>query len=130
MHALHALFEEEYHFIVGQLVPHMEAIEATLYDRLERVMGGRHSMAPMREEHEEMRRLVDELGGYRAPRRRAARGAASRDGLRRALYRLHALLKVHLAEEELYLGRARPEPHRRGEDVLARASTTPCAEPL
>ena len=32
--ALHALFEEEYRFIVGQLVPHMEAIEATLYDRL------------------------------------------------------------------------------------------------
>ena len=42
------LFEEEYAFIVGQLVPHIEAIEATLYGRLEQLMGGRHSMAPMR----------------------------------------------------------------------------------
>ena len=65
--ALHALFEEEYAFIVGQLVPHMEAIETTLYGRLEQLMDGRHSMAPMRQEHEAM-----------APPRRGARARTAR----------------------------------------------------
>ena len=44
--------------------------------------------------------------------------------LRRALYRLHAMLKVHLAEEELYLG-VLDRHLRRGEGrAWRRASTT------
>lgn len=102
--ALHALYEEEHRFIAGQYLPHLEAVEAGLYDRLEAIMGPRHTMAPMREEHQIVRALIQELGSYRA------HGADctwnEREGLavRRVLYRLHALLKVHLAEEELYLG--------------------------
>jgi hypothetical protein len=53
--AVHTLFEEEHAFIVGQLVPHMEAIESALYDRIEALLGRHHSMAPMRAEHEAMR---------------------------------------------------------------------------
>ena len=102
--AIHATFEEEYAFIVEQLVPHMETIERTLYDRLEQVMGGRHSMEPMREEHRAMVRLVDELDGYRSHAEDCQWSAVEGLALRRALYRLHAILKVHLAEEELYLG--------------------------
>ena len=102
--ALHALFEEEHAFIVGQLVPHMDAVERTLYGRLEVLMDGRHSMAPMREEHRAMTRLVDELGRYRAHVDGCTWSAVEGMALRRALYRLHAILKVHLAEEELYLG--------------------------
>ncbi len=49
--AIHQVFEDEYAFIVGQLVPHIEAIESTLYGELERLMDHRHSMAPMRQEH-------------------------------------------------------------------------------
>ncbi len=41
-----ATFQEECSFIVGRLVPHMEAIETSLYGRLEEVMDKRHSMAP------------------------------------------------------------------------------------
>ncbi len=102
--AIHDLFEEEYAFIVGQLVPHMEAIERTLYDRLEELMGGRHSMAPMRQEHEVVKRLVEELGTYRRHAEGCRWSSVEGLGLRRALYRLHSILKVHLAEEELYLG--------------------------
>ncbi|TAK02825.1 MAG: hemerythrin domain-containing protein [Chloroflexota bacterium] len=102
--ALHALFEEEYAFIVGQLVPHMQAIEGTLYGRLEELMEGRHSMAPMRAEHVAMLRLVEELGRYREHAEGCRWSAVEGMALRRALYRLHAILKVHLAEEELYLG--------------------------
>jgi hypothetical protein len=102
--AVHALFEEEHAFIVGQLLPHMEAIETTLYDRIEALLGRHHSMAPMRSEHEAMRRLVDELGRYRAHAEGCRWSAVEGLALRRALYRLHAILKVHLAEEELYRG--------------------------
>jgi hypothetical protein len=102
--SLHALFEDEYTFIVGQLVPHMDAIEHALYDRLERLMDRRHSMVPMRKEHEAMRRLIEELGGYRSHAQDCQWSSVEGLALRRALYRLHALLKVHLAEEELYLG--------------------------
>jgi hypothetical protein len=101
---LHALFEQEYSFVVGQLVPHMEAIETTLYGRLEDLLAGRHSMAPMREEHRELRRLIEELGRYRGHVDGCSWSAVEGMALRRALYRLHAILKVHLAEEELYLG--------------------------
>ena len=70
--------EAEHRFIVGQLLPHMEAIETTLYGELDRLMEGRHSMAPMRREHAELRRLIDADGPV--PRRRRRRGAW---GLRR-----------------------------------------------
>ena len=42
----------------------MEAIETTLYGRLEQVMDKRHSMAPMREEHERLRGLFASLCEY------------------------------------------------------------------
>ena len=128
--ALHALFEEEYHFIVGQLVPHMEAIEATLYDRLEQVMGGRHSMAPMRQEHETVSRLVDELGRYRPHVEDCTWSGVEGLALRRTLYRLHALLKVHLAEEELYLSVLDQHLTDEEKDRLAHGLDHAMAEPL
>jgi iron-sulfur cluster repair protein YtfE (RIC family) len=128
--ALHALFEEEYRFIVGQLVPHMAAIEATLYDRLEQLMDGRHSMAPMRQEHRDMGRLVDELAHYRQHVDDCTWSAVEGMALRRSLYRLHAILKVHLAEEELYLGVLDEHLTDVEKDRLARGIDHAMAEPL
>ena len=48
-------------WLTGLLIPHLEAAEATLYPELERMLQNRHSMAPMRREHEEIRRQVAEL---------------------------------------------------------------------
>jgi iron-sulfur cluster repair protein YtfE (RIC family) len=101
--ALRAGLEDEYRFIEEQLVPHMQAIETTLYERLERLMEGRHSMAPMRREHEELRNLIETLGGYRVLVASGELGPVEAMGLRRVLYRMHSILRVHLAEEELYL---------------------------
>lgn len=128
--SLHALFEEEYRFIVGQLVPHMEATERTLYARIEAELAGHHSLAPMREEHRIIGRLVEELGSYRAHASECTWSAVEGMALRRVLYRLHSLLKVHLAEEELYL-----EVLERGltdgeKDVLARSLDHAMAERL
>jgi hypothetical protein len=101
--ALHALYNEEYGFVAGQLIPHMDAVEGVLYERLEAMMGPRHTMAPMREEHETVRALVAELGTYQVHEDHCTWNEMEGLALRRALYRLHALLKVHLAEEEQYL---------------------------
>jgi hypothetical protein len=101
--ALHGLFDAELRFVVDQLVPHMDAIEGVLYDRIEHELGGHHSLAPMREEHRIIRGLVAQLDDYRTHVSGCTWSAVEGMALRRVLYRLHSLLKVHLAEEELYL---------------------------
>jgi hypothetical protein len=125
-----ARLDEEYGFITGRLVPHMAVIETTLYGDLERLMEKRHSMTPMRREHDDLRRLIDSLGELR---RRAVDGGlteAEGIGLRRVLYRLYSMLKVHLAEEELYLGVLERNLSAEEKDALARAIERACAEPV
>lgn len=128
--ALHALYDEEYAFVVGTLVPHMDTVEAALYDRLEGLMDGRHTMGPMREEHATIRALAAELGTYRGHAEGCTWSGPEGMALRRALYRLHALLKVHLAEEELYLGVLDRNLSETEKDALARAMEHAMAEPL
>ena len=68
------------------------------------MLQNRHSMAPLRREHEEVRRLVADLTrlvdgpgrGQAAASARSSRSAGS-------IYPLYALLEVHLVEEELYV---------------------------
>jgi hypothetical protein len=50
--------------------------------------------------------------------------------LRRALYRLHSILKVHLAEEELYLGVLDQNLTDEEKDLLARGIDHAMTEPL
>lgn len=123
-------FEVECGFIVGQLVPHMETIETTLYGQLELLMRERHSMAPMRREHDQLRGLFRSLCEYR---KEAAGGTLDQPGeigLRRVLYRLYSILKVHLAEEELYLGVLKDNLSPEEQDVLARGIDHAVSEPL
>lgn len=128
--AIHELFDVEYAFIVGQLAPHMEAIEQTLYGQLEQLLEHRHSMAPMRQEHATMRQLIAELGEYRRHAERCSWDTAEGLALRRALYRLHSILKVHLAEEELYLAVLEQGLTDAEKDLLARGLDHAMAEPL
>lgn len=90
-------------FMTGILIPHMETAERTLYPELERLLQNRHSMSPMRREHDEIRRLVAEfvhLKGGLATGRLGTRDAVA---LRRVVFQLYALMKIHLAEEDLYI---------------------------
>ncbi len=93
-------------FLTGLLIPHMEAAERNLYPELERLLQNRHSMTPMRREHAEILRLVDDLVRLRKEldNGRTTTGEAVALPLRRDIFRLYALLKIHLAEEQLYLG--------------------------
>ena len=127
---LRTRFEPEYEFIAGQLAPHVETVEAALYPELEKVMGCCHSMLGMRREHQELARLIGSLGRYRASLESGQLGPAEQTGLRRALYRLHAILKVHLAEEALYVGVLEHNLSDQEKDVLARAMDHALAEPI
>jgi hypothetical protein len=108
----------------------MEAIETTLYRRLEQVMDGRHSMAPMRREHEELRGLFASLCRYRELVGEGRMSEGDEIGLRRILYRLYAMLKVHLAEEELYLGVLDRNLGAEEKDALAKGIDHAGAEPF
>jgi hypothetical protein len=109
--------DAEYRFITGQLVPHMNRAEETLYPQLERLMQNRHSMTPMRREHEELRQLVAELDRLRTQ----PMGFGVQLRLRRVLYRMYSILKTHLAEEEAYIGVLDRNLSPEEEEDLARA---------
>lgn len=128
--ALRAGLEEEARFIEAELVPHMQAIETTLYERLEQLMGGRHSMAPMRQEHEDLRGLIASLGNYRVLVETGRLGPIEAMGLRRVLYRMHSILRVHLAEEDLYLGVLEENLTDEEKDALARGIDHAAGQPL
>ena len=90
-------------FLTGTLIPHVDAAEQTLYPELERMYQNRHSMTPMRLEHTELRRLVGEFGKL-VERTDTGHGSlGSTLAMRRVLFQIYALLKIHLAEEEIYL---------------------------
>jgi hypothetical protein len=96
---LEKLVATEHVFVVTQLVPHMEHAEGAVYPQLERLFQNRHSMTPMRKEHGYLRRYVDEIGELRGH----LGGFGAQLRLRRVLYRMFALMKTHLAEEEAYI---------------------------
>ena len=95
---------QEHGFLVAELPPHMEAVEETLYPSFERLLQNRHSMTPMSREHERIRQLLDAMGqlARSSGTTRVMQGSPWLLDVRRTLYRLYALLKVHLAEEEMY----------------------------
>jgi hypothetical protein len=90
-------------FLRGTLLPHMDAAEGAVYPELERMLQNRHSMTPMRKEHDEIRRLVGEFVMLSADVREGRLSLGRRLALRRVMFQLYALLKVHLAEEEAYV---------------------------
>jgi iron-sulfur cluster repair protein YtfE (RIC family) len=100
---LHARLADLDGWLTGLLLPHMDAAEATLYPELERMMQNRHSMKPMRREHEEIRRLVGELSGLITGVGEKRPSLGKQIALRRVLYRLYALLEIHAVEEEMYI---------------------------
>ena len=99
---LRPLLDEACQHLNNLLLPHMEAAERAIYPELERLMQNRHSMTPMRREHREIRALVADLDQRRQSLGDGPVSIGSAVALRRALFRLYGLLKVHLAEEQLY----------------------------
>ena len=96
--------DEALAFLRDQLIPHAAAEDAALYPVVERVMQAPGATATMRRDHEEVMRLVGQLGSVRDE---FAYGDPTPDDVRdlqRLLYGLFAVVELHFAkEEEIYL---------------------------
>ncbi len=106
--------------LTDHLLPHMDAVEAMVHPTIERILADHDATAPMGIEHAEIRRLVAALAAFiDEPDDHQDRAWVL--ALRRILLRLHALLKAHLAEEELYIPILEDRLTPAEEQALARA---------
>ncbi len=91
-------------FLTTHLLPHAHAEEAALYPVVQKVMGAPLATATMSRDHVEVERLTQELVQLRGQLQEAEIGAGQANELKRLLYGLYTLVKVHFAkEEEVYL---------------------------
>ncbi len=96
--------DEAYEFLAHHLLPHAQAEEQALYPVVGRLMGAPEATATMSRDHVEVGRLVEELGSLRSRLASEATSANQEKALRRVLYGLYAVVKLHFAkEEEVYL---------------------------
>ncbi|MEB2289307.1 MAG: hemerythrin domain-containing protein [Anaerolineae bacterium] len=96
--------DEVYDFLAHHLLVHAEAEERALYPVIAEMLGAPDATATMRRDHVEIGQLIGELAGLRAQIGEGALPVSLAKGLRRVLYGLYALVKVHFAkEEEVYL---------------------------
>jgi heavy metal translocating P-type ATPase len=94
------LVRQVYRFLVEDLGPHEAAEDATLYPVLARALGGNDATATMSRAHAEIAHLIRRLG--------LVLDDIGSDGpdendvieLRRLLYGLHAILRLHFAQED------------------------------
>jgi len=115
-----AELEDLRRLLTERLLPHEAADDADLYPAVARALGGADPTGPMSRAHVEIRRLAASYG--RMVEDLPATGPAPSDlrDLRRVLYGLHAILRLHFAQEdESYLSLFEPEdvenPPRVGE---------------
>ena len=100
----HDRIEEAYNFLTRQLLPHAQAEEKALYPMVQKVMGAEQATATMSRDHVEIARLTEELGTLRVHKSQLTITSIQAMALRRVLYGLYALVKLHFAkEEEIYL---------------------------
>lgn len=96
--------DEAYDFLAHHLIPHAYAEERALYPVVQKVMGASEATRTMVRDHVEIGRLTDELAVLRAELLSVPVTGVQVQALRRVLYGLYALVKVHFAkEEEVYL---------------------------
>jgi hypothetical protein len=113
------VFDETCDFLTDLLIPHMEAAERALYPELERVMQNRHSMTPMRREHGKIRAAINQLVNLRSQVAGGHLGPGPQIAVRRNVFRLFAMLRIHMAEELLYAEIVEHGASREYEDALA-----------
>ena len=100
----HDKIEQAYNFLTRHLIPHAQAEEKALYPMVQKVMGAPQATATMTRDHVEVERLTQELGSLRVHKSQLSITFEQVSALRRVLYGLYALVKVHFAkEEEIYL---------------------------
>jgi len=100
----YAKIEEAYNFLTHKLLPHAQAEDKALYPMVQKAMGAAQATATMSRDHVEVAQLTEELGTLRVHKSQLTITSIQAMALRRVLYGLYALLKLHFAkEEEIYL---------------------------
>jgi len=87
-------------FLVRQLLPHDAAEDAQVYPLVARLIGGEDPTATMSRAHLEIAHLVNLLGRVLDDVPAEGPDAEDRQELRRILYGLDAILRLHFAQEE------------------------------
>lgn len=87
-------------FLVEELLPHEQEEDARAYPVVEEIIGGEDPTAPMSRAHLEIARLVRIYGGLLDDLPEDGPDPDDVRDLRRVLYSLHAILKLHFAQEE------------------------------
>jgi iron-sulfur cluster repair protein YtfE (RIC family) len=96
--------DKAYEFLTHHLLPHAQAEEQALYPVVGRLMGALEATYTMSRDHVEVSRLTGELGSLRSHLVSETLSADQEKALRRVLYGLYAVVKLHFAkEEEVYL---------------------------
>ena len=96
--------EDIYAFLANHLKPHAEAEEAALYPVVQKVLGSPDATKTMGRDHVEVGYYIEELASLRDGLTGEVLTTVQIKSLRRVLYGVYALLKVHFAkEEEVYL---------------------------
>jgi heavy metal translocating P-type ATPase len=99
-----AELEEVQDLLARRLLPHEAADDASLYPLVASLIGGADPTAPMSRAHVEIRRLAGMLSRLVAELPEGGPTPADLRDLRRVLYGLHAVLRLHFAQEdEAYL---------------------------
>jgi iron-sulfur cluster repair protein YtfE (RIC family) len=95
---------QAYTFLIHQLIPHAQAEEQVLYPTVGRLLRALEATETMSRDHLEVIRLTEELEALRLHLFYTPISASNEQALRRVLYGLYAIIKLHLAkEEEIYL---------------------------
>jgi len=110
-----AAVREVHRFLVDDLLPHEEAEDRVLYPAVARALGGEDPTGAMSRGHAEITRQVHRLGRLLDDLPEAGPDEDDVAELRRLLYGLHAILRLHFAQEdEGYLSLADARADRNG----------------
>jgi hypothetical protein len=91
-------------FLMTEVIPHEQAEEATVYPAVAKLIGGDDPTAPMNRAHLEIAHMVSVLGRHLDELPSEGPGIDDLRDLRRILYGLDAILRLHFAQEdEAYL---------------------------
>ncbi|MGZ8495244.1 MAG: hemerythrin domain-containing protein [Candidatus Binatia bacterium] len=101
---LHRSIDEIYDFLAHSLIPHAAADEAVLYPAVGKALGTPQATTPMSWDHVEVSRLTEQLRILRSRIFQPDFDRVTAMELRRVLYGLYSVVKLHFAkEEEIYL---------------------------
>jgi soluble P-type ATPase len=116
--------------LVEDVLPHEQAEDESLYPVLARVLGGTDPLAPMSRAHAEIAHLVRRLGSLLDEIDESDPDETDLAELRRILYGLHAILRLHtLQEDESYLSLAASEAESGSVQDLQRSRPVTSAAP-